>query len=479
MSEERSKVRVRIAPSPTGAIHVGLARSALYNHLFARKYGGSFILRIEDTDVERSTEESAQAIIRGLGWLGIEIDEGPYYQSQRMGIYQECAEKLIEDGHAYKCYCTLQRLEKERKKAEAQRRAWRYDRRCLNLTDEQRAEFEAQGIKQVIRLLVPEGQTTFHDLIHGDITRDHKDIEDFVIMRSNSIPTYNFAVVVDDLRMKISHVLRAVEHISNTFKQILLYNAFGWEIPAFAHLPLILGEDKKKLSKRHGAMSLEEFRKMGYLPDAMVNFLALLGWSPGEDREIISRQELVKLFSLERINTSNAIFDMKKLAWMNGEYLRALDTSELLKVFHDWLDFQKITLPREYSSPDFLSKVLSLIAERSRTLAEVYDALLPYVCDDLTYDEEGLKKHLRKDPEAVKRWLLLYRERLEKLHKFNKETAEGVLRELVEELGIKAGEIIHPVRIAVTGRTVGPPLFDCMELLGRERVLARLNNLPE
>jgi len=479
MSEERSKVRVRIAPSPTGAIHVGLARSALYNYLFARSHGGTFVLRIEDTDVQRSTEESAQAIIKGLGWLGITFDEGPYYQSQRMGIYKKYADQLIESGHAYKCYCSPERLAEERKKAEVQHRAWRYDRRCLNLPEEERKKFEAEGIKPAIRLLVPEGKTTFTDLIHGAITREHKDIDDFVIMRSNGVATYNFAVVADDHDMEISHVLRAVEHISNTSKQILLYNAFGWEIPQFAHLPLILGEDKKKLSKRHGAMSLEEFRAQGYLVDAMVNFLALLGWSPGEDREIISRQELVKLFSLERINTSNAIFDMRKLEWMNGEYLRAMDTSELLKVFQDWLGYQGISLPREYSSAEFLSRALPLIAERSRTLAEVYDALLPYVSEDLTYDEEGLKKHFRKDPEAVKRWLLLYRERLEKLHKFNKETAEGVLRELVEELGIKAGEIIHPVRIAVTGRTVGPPLFDCMELLGRKRVLERLTDLPD
>ncbi|MBA7629049.1 Glutamate--tRNA ligase [subsurface metagenome] len=479
MSEERSKVRVRIAPSPTGAIHVGLARSALYNYLFACSHGGTFVLRIEDTDVERSTEESAQAIIRGLAWLGITFDEGPYYQSQRMGIYKEYVDQLIESGHAYRCYCSPERLEAERKKADAQRRAWRYDRRCLNLPEEERKKFEAEGIKPAIRFLVPEGKTTFSDLIHGSITREHKDIDDFVIVRSSGIPTYNFAVVADDHLMEISHVLRAVEHISNTFKQILLYNAFGWEIPAFAHLPLILGEDKKKLSKRHGAMSLEEFRRMGYLPDAMVNFLALLGWSPGGDREIISRQELVKLFSLERINTSNAIFDMKKLEWMNGEYLRTMDLPKLLEVFQEWLRFQKIELPAQYSSPDFLSKALPLIAERSRTLAEVYDALLPYLSDELTYDEEGLKKHFRKDPEAVKRWLLLYRERLEKLHEFNKETAEGVLRELVEELGIKPGLVIHPVRVAVTGRTVGPPLFDCLELLGRERVLDRLHNLPE
>ncbi|TET24033.1 MAG: glutamate--tRNA ligase [Candidatus Stahlbacteria bacterium] len=472
------KVRVRIAPSPTGAIHVGLARSALYNYLFACSHGGTFVLRIEDTDVQRSTEESAQAIIKGLGWLGITFDEGPYYQSQRLDIYRKHADQLLQSGHAYRCYCTPERLEAERKKADAQRRAWRYDRRCLNLPEEERKKFEAEGIKPAIRFLVPEGSTSFTDLIHGSITREHKDIDDFVIVRSNGIPTYNFAVVADDHLMEISHVLRAVEHISNTTKQILLYNAFGWEIPAFAHLPLILGEDRKKLSKRHGAMSLAEFRRMGYLPDAMVNFLALLGWSPGGDREIISRQELVKLFSLERINTSNAIFDMQKLAWMNGEYLRTMDLPKLLEVFQEWLRFQEIELPAQYSSKDFLSKVLPLIAERSRTLAEVYDALLPYVCDDLTYDEEGLNKHFRKDPAAVKRWLLLYRERLEKLHEFNKETAEGVLRELVEELGIKAGEIIHPVRIAVTGRTVGPPLFDCLELLGRERVLERLKNLP-
>lgn len=477
MSE--SNVRVRIAPSPTGAIHVGLARSALYNYLFACKHEGTFVLRIEDTDVERSTEKSAQAIIKGLGWLGITFDEGPYYQSQRMGIYKEYAHQLIQSGHAYKCYCTPERLAEERKKAEAQRRAWRYDRRCLALSEEERKKFEAEGIKPAIRILIPEGSTTFTDLIHGAITREHKDIDDFVIMRSNGVATYNFAVVADDHLMKISHVLRAVEHISNTFKQILLYNAFGWEMPEFAHLPLILGEDKKKLSKRHGAMSLEEFRAQGFLADAMVNFLALLGWSPGGDREIIPRQELVKLFSIERINTSNAIFDMQKLEWMNGEYLRSLGTEQLLAAFKDWLEFQKISLPAEYSSAEFLSRALPLIAERSRTLAEVYEGLLPYVSDELTYDEEGLNKHFRKDPEGAKERLNLYREKLEALPEFNKETAEVVLRELVEELGIKAGLIIHPVRVAVTGRTVGPPLFDCLELLGREKVLERLAKLPE
>ncbi|MEA3310762.1 MAG: glutamate--tRNA ligase [candidate division WOR-3 bacterium] len=477
MSE--SNVRVRIAPSPTGAIHVGLVRSALYNYLFACKHEGTFVLRIEDTDVERSTEKSAQAIIKGLGWLGITFDEGPYYQSQRMGIYKEYAHQLIQSGHAYKCYCTPERLAEERKKAEAQRRAWRYDRRCLALSEEERKKFESEGIKPAIRILIPEGSTTFTDLIHGAITREHKDIDDFVILRSNGVATYNFAVVADDHDMEISHVLRAVEHISNTFKQMLLYNAFGWEIPQFAHLPLILGEDKKKLSKRHGAMSLEEFRAQGFLADAMVNFLALLGWSPGGDREIIPRQELVALFSLERINTSNAIFDMQKLAWMNGEYLRSLGTEQLLAAFKDWLEFQKISLPSEYSSPEFLSRALPLIAERSRTLAEVYEGLLPYVSDELTYDEEGLNKHFRKDPEGAKERLNLYREKLEALPEFNKETAEVVLRELVEELGIKAGLIIHPVRVAVTGRTVGPPLFDCLELLGREKVLERLAKLPE
>jgi nondiscriminating glutamyl-tRNA synthetase len=476
MSE--SNVRVRIAPSPTGAIHVGLARSALYNYLFARKHGGSFILRIEDTDVERSSVESAEAIIKGLGWLGIEIDEGPYYQSQRLDIYRQCAEELVEKGYAYRCYCTPERLAEERKKAEQEKRAWKYDRRCLSLTDEQKKGFEAQDIKPVIRLKIPDGSTTFHDLIHGPISRDHKDVEDFVILRSNGVAMYNFAVVVDDHDMEISHVLRAVEHISNTTKQVLLYNAFGWTTPQFAHLPLILGEDRKKLSKRHGAMSLEEFRKMGYLPDAMVNFLVLLGWSPGEDREIISRQELAELFSLDRINTSNAIFDIRKLEWMNGEYLHALDASELLKVFHDWLGYQGITLPHEHADPAFLAKALPLLAERSRTVAEVYDALLPYISDELSYDEEGLKKHFRKDPEGTRQRLRLYRDRLKALPEFTKETAEQALRSLVEELDVKPGLIIHPVRLAVTGRTVGPPLFDCMDLLGRERVLARLANLP-
>jgi nondiscriminating glutamyl-tRNA synthetase len=313
---------------------------------------------------------------------------------------------LVEKGRAYRCYCTPERLEEQRRNAEAEKRAWKYDRHCLNLSDEERNKLESASVKPAIRLLIPEGSTTFTDLIHGEVTRDHKDVEDFVILRSNGVAMYNFAVVVDDYEMEISHVLRAVEHISNTTKQVLLYNAFGWPIPEFGHLPLILGEDKKKLSKRHGAMSLEEFRSQGYLADAMVNFLALLGWSPGEDRELISREELIHLFSIERINTSNAIFDMAKLSWMNGEYLRKLAPDKLLSEFSDWLASQSITLTVD---PSLIAKALPL----------------------------------------------------------------------VEELGIKPGELIHPVRLAITGRTVGPPLFDCLDLLGRERVLARLANLPE
>lgn len=473
MSE--SNVRVRIAPSPTGAIHVGLARSALYNYLFARKHGGTFVLRIEDTDVERSTQESADAIVKGLAWLGIIFDEGPYYQSERLEIYRKYAEELVSSGHAYTCYCTPERLEQERKKAEAEKKAWKYDRHCLYLSEDQKVQFEKQGIKPVIRLLIPEGETTFTDLIHGDVTRAHKDVEDFVIMRSNGVAMYNFAVVVDDNDMRITHVLRAVEHISNTTKQVVLYKALGWEIPRFAHLPLILGEDKKKLSKRHGAMSLEELRSQGYLADAMVNFLALLGWSPGEDRELISREELVNLFSIERINTSNAIFDMQKLTWMNSEYLHKLNKDRLLQEFEDWLEYQGIKL--DVDKP-FLTRALPLLAERSRTLAEVYDSLLPYLSDDMVYDEEGLNKHFRKDPDAVHKRLTMYRERLAGLPEFTKEAAEEALRLLIEELGVKPGELIHPMRLAVTGRTVGPPLFDCLELLGRERVLKRLEKLP-
>lgn len=473
------KVRVRIAPSPTGAIHVGLARTALYNYLFARKHEGTFILRIEDTDIDRSTSESAEAIVKGLGWLGIEIDEGPYYQSQRMDIYKGYVDRLLETGHAYHCYCTPERLAEERKKAEAQRKVWRYDKRCLHLNPEQKASFEARGIKPAVRLNIGKGSTTFTDLIHGDITREHKDVDDFIIARSNGIPTYNFVVVIDDHLMKMTHVLRAVEHISNTFKQVLLYKAFGWDAPRFAHLPLILGEDRRKLSKRHGAMSLTEFRKLGYLPNAMVNFLALLGWSPGEDREIMTRQELEDLFSLERINTSNAVFDMSKLTWMNGEYIRAMSSEELIKAFTDWLEFTENQLPSQYSTPEFFNKAIPMIGERSRTLAEIYEGLLPYLSDEITYDEKGVEKHFRKDADAVRRRLGLYRDRLEALPEFTKETAENVLRELVEELNVKPGLLIHPVRLATTGRTVGPPLFDCLELLGRERVLERLGKLPE
>ena len=332
-----SELRVRIAPSPTGTIHVGLVRTALYNWLLARQHNGKFILRIEDTDPTRSTEASANAIIDGFKWLGITFDEGPFYQSQRFPIYRDYAQRLVKEGKAYYCYCTAENLDKERQEAWAVKHIWRYDRRCLALPADEKAKRENEQTPHTIRFMVPEGKVSFADAIHGTIERDSTEIEDFILMRADGSPTYNFAVVVDDALMKLTHIIRGVEHITSTSKQILLYRAMGFPVPQFAHLPVILGKDRKKLSKRFGAASVDDFKKEGYLPEALINFLALLGWSPGGDREILAVADMIHEFSLERVNKSDAIFDEEKLAWMNSEYLRNAPDERLAELIRPFL----------------------------------------------------------------------------------------------------------------------------------------------
>jgi len=322
-------VRVRIAPSPTGYLHVGTAHTALFNWLFARHNKGTFILRIEDTDLARSTKEYEENIIEGLKWLGLYWDEGPYYQTQRLDLYRKYADELLKKGLAYYCYCTPEELEERRKEALAQKKPPRYDRKCLYLSDEERARYEREGRKPAIRLLVPEGKTVFNDIIRGEIEFNNEDIGDFVIMKSDGIPTYNFAVVIDDYTMGITHVIRGEDHISNTPKQLFIYNAFGWTPPEFAHLPLLLGPDRSKLSKRHGVTSVTEYKKMGYLPQALVNYLALLGWTPEENREIYTVEELIELFDLRRVTKNPGIFDVTKLEWINTQHIRRLSLEEL------------------------------------------------------------------------------------------------------------------------------------------------------
>lgn len=477
------EVRVRFAPSPTGFPHVGNIRTALFNWLFARHCGGKFIVRIEDTDQSRKVEGALESILGSLKWLGLDWDEGPevggpygpYFQSERLLLYRSHAQELIERGHAYKCYCSSERLAQMRAEFAQRKEAARsYDRHCRNLGPAEQARFESKGIVPVIRLKAPlDGQTTFHDLIRGDITFDNAELDDIVLLKSDGFPTYHLANVVDDHLMQISHVMRADEWLSSTPRHVLLYQAFGWQPPLFAHLPIILGPDKSKLSKRHGATAVTEFREQGYLPEAMVNFLALLGWSLDDRTEIISREDLIKHFSIERISKTAAVFNHEKLLWMNGTYIRRLEEDDLLRrlvpVFERGLP---PSVPRPISPP-YVRRIIPLIRERINTLAEAPSYAEFFFVDPLEYDPALLigKKAVR---EGVLRALGASQEKLAAMGDFTPAALEGALRTLAEEMGMKAGDLFNPLRVACTGRTAAPPLFETMTVLGKERCLGRI-----
>lgn len=464
-----SELRVRIAPSPTGTIHVGLVRTALYNWLLARQQNGKFILRIEDTDPTRSTEASANAIIDGFKWLGITFDEGPFYQSQRFPVYREYAQRLVDEGKAYYCYCTAENLDKERQEAWAVKHIWKYDRRCLALPADEKAKRENEQMPHTIRFMVPEGKVSFADAIHGTIERDSTEIEDFILMRADGSPTYNFAVVVDDALMKLTHIIRGVEHITSTSKQILLYRAMGFPVPQFAHLPVILGKDRKKLSKRFGAASVDDFKKEGYLPKALINFLALLGWSPGGDREILAVADMISEFSLDRVNKSDAIFDEEKLAWMNSEYLRNAPDERLAELIQPFL--AEIGVPLAGLDGARLRTVVAMTKVRVRTLKEMAEMMKPLLSDDYQTDPDAAAKHLT--PEARGN-LARLADAFATVPDFSVPLLEDALRKLALELNVKAAVLIHPCRVALTGKTVGPPLFDVIQVLGKETTLKRL-----
>ena len=464
-------VRVRIAPSPTGYLHVGTAHTALFNWLFARHNKGTFILRIEDTDLARSTKEYEENIIEGLKWLGLYWDEGPYYQTQRLDLYLKYADELLKKGLAYYCYCTPEELEERRKEALAQKKPPRYDRKCLYLSDEERARYEREGRKPAIRLLVPEGKTVFNDIIRGEIEFNNEDIGDFVIMKSDGIPTYNFAVVIDDYTMGITHVIRGEDHISNTPKQLFIYNAFGWTPPEFAHLPLLLGPDRSKLSKRHGVTSVTEYKKMGYLPQALVNYLALLGWTPEENREIYTVEELIELFDLRRVTKNPGIFDITKLEWINTQHIRRLSLEELADLTYPFLK-EAEWFEEENFNQEYYLKVLSLLQERLKTLAQIKEYADYFFVDDLDYDLETVKK-VCKHPDTP-----LYLEKIKdvwsQLSEFTAENLEVSLKKLAEENQIPTKNLVHPIRVALTNKTVGPGLYEIAEVLGKEKTLKRL-----
>jgi len=474
-------VRVRYAPSPTGIPHVGNIRTALFNWLFARHHGGSFIVRVEDTDVARTVKGAVEAILESLRWLGLDWDEGPevggsygpYFQSQRLQIYQKTAKHLVEQGNAYLCYCSPERLEEMRREQVKRKQPPGYDRRCRNLSDKERAELEAQGITPVVRFKTPlSGRIRFEDLIRGEVIFDSETIDDFVLLKSDGYPTYHLANVVDDHLMKISHVLRADEWLSSTPRHVLLYDALSYTPPKFAHLPMILGHDRSKLSKRHGATSVLDYREQGYLPQAMVNFLALLGWSLDDKTELMRREELVQNFSIERIAKTGAIFSLEKLAWMNGVYIRQLSVSELAEQL---MPFLERGLPKEVMRPlprDYVRQIVPLIQERMRTLKEGVEFADFFFVDELGYDS-GLLLGKGLAREVAVAALEAARGRLEAVP-FDASSLEGVLRPLAAELGLKTGEFFGLLRVAITGRTAAPPLFQTMTVLGEERCLKRI-----
>jgi glutamyl-tRNA synthetase len=471
---------VRFAPSPTGYLHVGGARTALFNWLFARRYGGAFVLRIEDTDLERSSDEMVSGILDGLRWLGIDWDEGPeiggpyapYFQSARLARYREIAEQLVARGHAYYCYCDPEALKAERHAAQQRGEGYKYDRRCLALPADDVVRREAARQPRAIRFRTPQGSTRFGDLVRGDIAFANDTIEDFVVLRSDAHPTYHLSVVADDIDMRITHVVRGEDHISNTPKQVLLYAALGEPLPAFAHVPLILGADRKRLSKRHGATSVSEYARQGFLPEAMFNFLALLGWSPGTDREVFTRDDLVAVFSLDGISGGNAVFDPEKLEWFNAQHIAALDRQRLERLVRD--ELQQAGLWRdEYEGPrrDWLHTVLDLLRPRLKKVADVADYGRPFFVEDVEYDEGAVGRHL-SDP-ALASLLETLADEYERVP-FDGPALETTLRALAERAGVKAATLIHAVRVAVTGRAVSPGLFDVLVVLGRERAVRRL-----
>jgi nondiscriminating glutamyl-tRNA synthetase len=474
-------VRVRFAPSPTGHLHVGGARTALYNYLFARAQGGVFVLRIEDTDAARSTEESLGGILEAMRWLGLAWDEGPevggahgpYFQSERRERYHAHARTLEQAGRAYPCYCTAEELEARRQDQIARGEAPRYDGRCRDLGDAERARLAAEGRKPALRFRLPAtGEAAWHDVVRERVAFQTEVLDEFVLLRSDGLPTYNYACVVDDHEMTISHVIRGDDHISNTPRQLLLYDAFSWPPPRFAHVPMILGSDGTRLSKRHGATSVQAYRDLGFIPETMVNFLALLGWSYDGQRELFTLDELESLFRLERVGANPAVFDVQKLEWMNGQHLKRLGESDRVARVKAWLAGHGYDLSRH--SDEWLEVLVRAIGDRLKTLAdaETYGAFA--LRDDLEVDPQAWGETLAR-PEAGPR-LARLAARLADDAEFSLASLETRLRGLAAEMGIKAGDLIAPSRVALTGRKVSPGIFEVMWLLGRNQTVSRLEN---
>jgi glutamyl-tRNA synthetase len=457
-----SEVRTRFAPSPSGHLHIGGVRTALFNYLFARHAGGIFILRIEDTDRERSTEESIAAIVDSLRWLGLDWDDGPYLQSQRSDLYREHAERLLDSGRAYRCYCTPEELDVKRSHAQAAGRRGTYDGTCRDRTD--------QPVNRpfVVRFRAPRtGETVVDDLIRGKVIFDNGELDDLVILRSNGASTYNFSVVVDDALMSVSHIIRGEDHLSNTPKQIQIYRALGYPVPAFAHVPLIHGLDGTRLSKRHGATSVGAYRERGYLPHALVNYLVRLGWSCG-DQEIFSLQELIEKFTFENVGRAAGVFNPEKLEWVNFQHLKKLSLPELARAVKPLLAAKGWTVPEDA----WLEMMVATLQERAKTLVELVERADFYLREDIEIDPKAAEKHLaHADPRPLRE----LRDQLAGLPDWTVASIQQAFDEVMNRHGLKLGKLAQPVRVALTGVTASPGIFEVAELLGRRRTLARLD----
>jgi len=484
-TNSKNNVRVRFAPSPTGFLHIGGLRTALFNYLFARHYKGNFILRIEDTDRTRYVEGATENLISILNWLGINYDEGPfldnknfivqkgdfgpYIQSQRLTIYQQYVEKLIEKGYAYRCFCTPERLDNLRKQQILNKLPPKYDKHCRNISKEESDKL-AKEKSFTVRMKIPEEEIRFKDIIRGEVVFQGSLIDDQILLKSDKFPTYHLANVVDDHLMQITHVIRGEEWISSTPKHILLYKYFNWEPPQFAHLPLLLNPDKSKLSKRSGDVAVEDYKKEGYLPEAILNYVALLGWSTEDSQQFFSLEELIEKFTLERCSQSGAVFDKQKLLWMNGEYIRKTEIKKLFYYAKPFLNEAKINIQNE----EYIQKLILAEQEKIKLLKEIPHLIEYFLTEDekLQYNDAAVKKFL--STEKQKEVLTKVKQTLNNTNFFDKTNLEITIRDFCQKYGYKTSEVFHPIRVAVSGRTEGTGLFDLLELLGKEKVLNRI-----
>ncbi|WP_105980627.1 glutamate--tRNA ligase [Bacillus paralicheniformis] len=481
-----NEVRVRYAPSPTGHLHIGNARTALFNYLFARSQGGKFIIRIEDTDRKRNIEGGEQSQLNYLKWLGIDWDEsvdvggeyGPYRQSERNDIYKTYYEELLEKGLAYKCYCTEEELEKEREEQAARGEMPRYSGKCRNLTKEEQEKLEAEGRQPSIRFKVPQGEViSFNDIVKGEISFETDGIGDFVIVKKDGTPTYNFAVAVDDYLMKMTHVLRGEDHISNTPKQIMIYNALGWDIPAFGHMTLIVNENRKKLSKRDESIIqfIEQYEELGYLPEALFNFITLLGWSPVGEEELFTKEQFIEIFDVHRLSKSPAVFDTHKLKWVNNQYVKKLDLDQVIELTVPHLQKAgKVSEELTGSEQEWVRKLISLYQEQLSYGAEIVELTELFFKDDIQYNREA---RTVLEEEQVPEVLHVFAEKLEQLDSFTADEIKASIKAVQKETGHKGKKLFMPIRVATTGQTHGPELPQSIELLGKDTVLKRLNNI--